>query len=258
VAQVCAGISCVVSLGDLIYTVLNRPQLADTAATVLKKIEESLEDLQECHEKLTQCCAFLSGFALAAACSPTSQKIAGVLALVLTEHFDSAQDFFSLTREHDLQELFDHRRSALFSPSPASFGLRGEQPYFKPSGWLRFALRVPDFERYASWSVAYHGTRDRAALSILLKGLQGPETRGASAQNGQVGGSGNTIYTSPSVEYAAHPAYARFLQLDAADDRWGQLVLQCRVRPGSIRVQPSTLEEKDWPSSLRIDPNFQA
>ncbi|CAK0890255.1 unnamed protein product, partial [Prorocentrum cordatum] len=28
-------------------------------------------------------------------------------------------------------------------------------------------------------------------------------------------------------------------------------------RPGSIRVQPSTLEEKDWPSSLRIDPNFQ-
>lgn len=83
--------------------------------------------------------------------------------------------------------------------SQRCYGLRGRRPYFKPAGWLRYAVRRSDFELYKDWCVAYHGTMSKTIMSILLKGLRPPGEEGVKISYGQAYSTTNkTIYLSPS------------------------------------------------------------
>ena len=102
-------------------------------------------------------------------------------------------------------------------------------------GWLRYAPHVDGFEVYKGWCVAYHGTTSQHMASILIRRLRRPGEPGVKVVHGQAGSTTKrTIYVSPSIEYAASPTYAQLVPLDERDELWGQLVLQCRVRPGAL------------------------
>ncbi|CAF5149723.1 unnamed protein product, partial [Rotaria sp. Silwood1] len=51
---------------------------------------------------------------------------------------------------------------------------RGNQPYYCPVGWKRYALYVTDHfpEKFKGWCKCYHGTKFSYGLSILLCGLK--------------------------------------------------------------------------------------
>jgi len=105
--------------------------------------------------------------------------------------------------------------------------------YYCPTGWRRISINVADsaaeFDRkYGGWHVAYHGTSHELASTILTTGFL--PTPGAYSDNEEV------VYFSPSIEYAAHPRYAKVYELN---DRSGvrkymQVVLQVRVNPMNI------------------------
>lgn len=141
-------------------------------------------------------------------------------------------------------------KSRAFSLTPESYGLRGGHPYCKPVGWLRYSLRSANFERARRWCIAYHGTKSENAARILAEGLQQPSGQ-AEVAHGQTGGTGRTLYVSPSIEYAAHPVYSPLVELQP--DHWAQLVLECRVAPGSFREQGRTLGPGHWPADLPFD-----
>ena len=94
------------------------------------------------------------------------------------------------------------RHSRVFSlDGAADYGDRGGKPYFKPLGWLRYAVHVDHFHLYKDWCVAYHGTTSQNAVSILVHGLSRPGERGASVLHGQAGSqTRRTIYMTPSIE----------------------------------------------------------
>merc|ERR1712060_144588 len=131
--------------------------------------------------------------------------------------------------------VFDQRQSRAYSLGGiVNYGLRGGRPYFKPTGWLRYSVHVEDFNKYKDWCVAYHGTTHAKLASILLRGLRPPGETGALMSHGQAySHTKRTIYLSPSIEYAAFPVYAQLFKLDESE-HWGQVVLQCRVRPGAF------------------------
>ena len=129
---------------------------------------------------------------------------------------------------------------------------------FKPKSWLRYALYVKDFHLYKDWCVAHDGATSQNLPSILLQGLQNPGEPGVSILHGQsYSQTKRTIYLSPSIEYAAFPVYAQLFSLAEASN-WGQLVLQCRVRPDSFIERPGSLGNKYWPQHVRFDPNFDS
>mmetsp|Transcript_85131 Transcript_85131/g.150574 ORF Transcript_85131/g.150574 Transcript_85131/m.150574 type:complete len:459 (-) Transcript_85131:205-1581(-) len=143
--------------------------------------------------------------------------------------------------------------SRAFSLFPQTYGMRGGRPYFKPVGWLRFSLKCADFDRCKDWCIAYHGSQGENVLSILARGLKCPQ-RSQDVRHGQAGGTGRTIYLSPSIEYAAHPVYSPLIQLGPA--HWAQLIIECRVAPWAYRRQGRTLPPHMWPVDLPFDPYF--
>merc|ERR1712032_31576 len=140
----------------------------------------------------------------------------------------------------------------MFSLTPYHYGTRGGHHYFKPCGWQRIALRIDD-NYLRDWAVAYHGTPLARAIRILGEGLKPPGCQEDIVHGQALSPSRKTLYVSPAIEYAAHPAYAKFA--DAGDNTWLQAVLQLRVRPGSFKRCPGTLRGKHWPRDLRFDPN---
>jgi hypothetical protein len=186
-------------------------------------------------------------------------NLAKLLAGVLAEH-DAGGALPALLRRLQMDgNVFVPEFSRAFSlGGSVDYGARGGQLYFKPQGWLRYALHVDGFERYKGWCVAYHGTTSQNMASILLRGLRRPGEPGVQVVHGQAGSTTNrTIYVSPSIEYAAFPTYAQLVPLER-DEHWGQLVLQCRVRPGSFTERAGTLGGKYWPQHVRFDPNFDS
>ena len=84
---------------------------------------------------------------------------------------------------------------------------RGQKPYFCPKGWHRISLNVArdraEFDKnYANWPIAYHGTKGKIALDILVSGLR----TGTGVVLGQ-NRTGGLVYLSPSIIYTAHPRY---------------------------------------------------
>lgn len=50
--------------------------------------------------------------------------------------------------------------------------------------------------------------------------------------------------------------YAQFFELGKS--HWGQVVFQCRVRPGAFREASGTLGGKHWPEGVCLDPGFNS
>ncbi|CAE6915792.1 osm1 [Symbiodinium sp. CCMP2592] len=174
---------------------------------------------------------------------------------VLEEHYEDSY-FNQLMEKIKSQLLFDPQFTRVYSFNPAYYGERGGHPYFKPCGWRRCSLAIDKFEQYSDWCIAYHGTSCWNVASIMLRGLRRPGDEGVSVAHGQAySRSGCSIYVSPSIEYAAHPVYAEFFEIQ--HDHWAQLVLECRVRPSSFIVKPGSLGSNHWPAHLRMDQNFE-
>ena len=135
---------------------------------------------------------------------------------------------------------------------------QGGKPYFCPSGWMRYGVKVSDtpeqFDaKWGTWHVAYHGTQGENASNILTSGLR-VSTQGCFYETGIP-----RVYVSPSIEYSAHPRYAYPWKRTTKDGRtvWYQMVFQCRVNPASVdRVVQETLIHDQYKSVVTIDPNF--
>jgi len=179
--------------------------------------------------------------------------LARIFSKILRESY-SNEELLGWIHSHQdtMRTMFSDTYSRPFSSASGMYGTRGGEPYFKPCYWVRISLCVENFEMYKHWCIAYHGTIGKSAIPILLCGLQKPGKCGVKMVHGDV--FGKNIYTSPSIEYAGHPVYSQLIQLGT--EHWAQIVLQCRVRPGSFRKRNSTLGRSYWPQDLRFDPNF--
>ena len=187
--------------------------------------------------------------------SRTHSELLTVLMRVLEEHREDCY-FEQLLEAIKSKLLFDPQFTRVYSFNPACYGQRGGYPYFKPCGWRRCSLAIDQFEEYSGWCIAYHGTSCQNVASIMLRGLRRPGDEGVSVAHGQANSdSGCSMYVSPSIQYAAFPVYAEFFEIETK--HWAQLVLECRVRPGSFTVKAGTLGNKYWPEHLRMDQNFE-
>eukprot|EP00397_Hematodinium_sp_SG-2012_P020972 GEMP01021639.1.p1 GENE.GEMP01021639.1~~GEMP01021639.1.p1 ORF type:complete len:700 (+),score=113.65 GEMP01021639.1:95-2194(+) len=139
------------------------------------------------------------------------------------------------------------------------YGARDGVVYYKPSGWVRKRLNLSAeiLERIRPWPMLWHGTTEEKSASVIFSSLHRPGSCGVNISHGQAGSATDrTIYLSPSLGYASHPVYAQFFEVDC--DRWAQIVLQCKARPGTWRARHSTLGPlRHWPPEVRIDPNFE-
>jgi len=146
----------------------------------------------------------------------------------------------------------------IYSPVPNCYGKRGGHTYYKPNGWSYYAIKVDNFAKIKQWAVAYHGTEGGNVPSILVNGLRRPGDLGIKVKHGEAGPrktKSKRIYLSPSIYLASHPVYSRVFPM--RQDKLGQIVFKCRVRPGSFTMQRNTLGEKHWDPQLRVDPNFK-
>lgn len=139
----------------------------------------------------------------------------------------------------------------LFAPTD----LVPNEPEFK-LGWAWYPI-IAEEERSQlqreGWIEAYHGTGVMNVASIISDGFKLPKHQ-EEILHGDAGGGGiSHVYTSLSLEYAAHPVYAKFLKLKE-DNCVLQLVFQVLVRDPPARVQGNTLLERHWPRDLPIDP----
>ena len=140
----------------------------------------------------------------------------------------------------------------------------GEE-YYCPNGWRRISLDVAEsaaaFDRkYDGWHVAYHGTRHALATLILVEGFI-PKP-GAYSEGKDV------VYFSPSIEYAAHPRYAKVYKVtdDRGARKYMQMILQVRLNPkniwkkvgGTLRgaFDPANRHYNEARDNPPADPNF--
>jgi hypothetical protein len=142
------------------------------------------------------------------------------------EHIMLDTAFLDTTYDYDFTTINDAGRTFQ----------RGPEPYKRPCGWYRKAIKVlGTYENSVwlgtgtdAWPVAYHGTATANALSILRNGLIAGGSNGIDevGSNGAVHGVG--IYLSPDPLYSSHRNYARLLTVD---DRQYQIMFQVRVKP---------------------------
>merc|ERR1712204_134111 len=74
---------------------------------------------------------------------------------------DGAEDLAS-----KLDEKLSSKYCRIYSLRPKNYGDRGGFPYFKPNGWVRFAV-LTSAELLRTWPVAYHGTSIARAARII-------------------------------------------------------------------------------------------
>eukprot|EP00927_Polykrikos_kofoidii_P012796 TRINITY_DN15540_c0_g1_i6.p1 TRINITY_DN15540_c0_g1~~TRINITY_DN15540_c0_g1_i6.p1 ORF type:complete len:820 (+),score=84.40 TRINITY_DN15540_c0_g1_i6:141-2600(+) len=129
-------------------------------------------------------------------------------------------------------------------------------PYVPPQGWCRLGLKC-DAEHPTTqdalkhWHVAFHGTRKDAVRRILevrdlLKpGEALPDGQRLSVVEGHISTNDRCFYTSPTIEYAGRPVYAR---LEPFHDRAGsvQVAFMLRQRPSTYEKGRATTW---WPGS---------
>lgn len=170
---------------------------------------------------------------------------------------DCDDDLLEFHLEENIKPLLVPRYTRIYSLQPRNYGKRGGLPYFKPMGWRRFAINVDNFDTYKSWQIAYHGTKSKNACAILMEGLRRPEkdqcAHGAAGAK-KLLGIETAIYVSPALGVSAHPVYSPLHQVKPG--LWAQMVLQCRIRPGSYAVQDNTLANHHWPKDVPLDMNF--
>eukprot|EP00929_Paragymnodinium_shiwhaense_P061420 TRINITY_DN30679_c0_g2_i1.p1 TRINITY_DN30679_c0_g2~~TRINITY_DN30679_c0_g2_i1.p1 ORF type:complete len:816 (-),score=84.49 TRINITY_DN30679_c0_g2_i1:113-2560(-) len=152
-----------------------------------------------------------------------------------------------------------------FEYAPKAYNTYAGVPYFRPDGWWQLQVkpfcaagyekRSISFQEIDRWPVAYHGTPCESLAAILKAALRkSSEVPDVVRRHGGCGaGPTGSIYLSPSLWYSSHPVYSKLKKL--GPERWVQVVLKVRVRPGSYRTQRSTLAAWHWDPELAIDPN---
>jgi hypothetical protein len=108
--------------------------------------------------------------------------------------------------------------------------------------------------KWGSWHIAYHGTRGFNAPLILASGLR------ESNKGCYIRGNRQAVYLSPSIEYSAHPRYARpwkKLVDDGKKHRYYQLVFQCRVNPNAVGDPKAETLLQQGNKFVCIDKNFR-
>ena len=116
-----------------------------------------------------------------------------------------------------------------------------------PEGWDRYALKLDEFDAYAGWPVAYHGTASHNTPRILEHGLLANPLC-------YCGPGESRAYFSPCIDYSAHPRFAKphLLTRGPQAGRWVQMVLMCRVNPAAIERRAETLLRDNRKASIRI------
>jgi len=129
-----------------------------------------------------------------------------------TDQYDRSQNRTYVRMEHPEANRTMHRTAWRGCLSQTA-----EIPYHCPSGWCRYASKVRMTANFwASSSNMYHGTDPRYIQPIIEKGFRPTKCQHARP----------AVYLTPSIRYAAHPRYARILQIGRL---YYQVVLQVRV-----------------------------
>lgn len=159
----------------------------------------------------------------------------------------------------DLAGLIDAESKRVYSPVRGTYNETQGVPYAKPNGWVRFNVRgIESDDPCFGWSVGYHGTSPEALVPIVKGGVKSPAERNATPQHGTAGApaslKGKTSYTSPRIEYSAHPVYTPLDVVkpleEGEKDHITQILLQVRVDQARVyKTLPSTLVESHWPRS---------
>jgi len=135
---------------------------------------------------------------------------------------------------------------------------RGGKNYNCPSGWMRFCAKVEEnrkeFEKkLGNRYLAYHGTQGEFA-SFIFSSIFHVRTTGSFYEKGRP-----REYVLPSIEYCAHPRYARPWEKINKNGTTSlyQLVLQCRFNLKFVQmIEPETLIRDDYKQKIVVDPNI--
>lgn len=125
--------------------------------------------------------------------------------------------------------------------------------YVVPRGRAGFGLSVDptlaDYHKlWIDWIVTYHGTSKYAAESILANRqflIPGDKLLNGTVlgiRPGHIPGKKH-IYTSPSISYSSLEVYSAGNDFISASGKnyTAQLVLQCRQKPGTFKIQSETV-----------------
>lgn len=146
------------------------------------------------------------------------------------DEYDSTQDRCYVRKEHPKANV-DVWHTAWSGPLHKATTI----PYFCPSGWRRFALKV-DMPRsfWENSSNMYHGTDPINIPAILQQGFRTTQCQHA----------GKAAYLTPSIRYAGHPRYAKIYHMDGF---YYQFILQVRVENRCV---------KHWKEAVAQGPGF--
>ncbi|XP_072538901.1 uncharacterized protein [Salminus brasiliensis] len=164
---------------------------------------------------------------------------------------DSQCDGASALRKElfvDMENFLDPRFDYDFRRrSDSSECTRGGEPYTRPWGWYRFALKVLDkypdgntwlgpngwrsHSSFREWPVSFHGTSIEGAKGIARSNYR--------AGGGQLYGRG--IYSTPDIDIAEH--FTMFKKFESKNGRTYKVIMQNRINPAK-RVY--TDEEDYW------------
>jgi len=125
----------------------------------------------------------------------------------------------------------------------------GGNKYVVPRGWTRLGVHVDEIlakhhQIWDTWSICYHGTSIKSAKSIiehrqlLLPGEETLDGETITIPKGE-----NLFFTTPTIKYAEHRAYASGYIFTASDKKQYHIkvVLQCKQKPDSFKVQGQTV-----------------
>eukprot|EP01084_Bolivina_argentea_P071281 129621_1 len=194
-------------------------------------------------------------------CEKEAEKKLVEFGVFLAEFGEPINAFKSLTQ----QVMMNPKWNRIYGPGHVEWeGTLNDdktEPYYCPHGWRKYTCKVAesseDFDtKYKSWPIAYHGTKFSASMMITFSRLRAggqPDVKNTSGADCF----GTGVYFSPSIEYAAHPLYAspKKMSNNAKEHagKWVQVVLNCRVKPGSFTVHAATIGD----TSQQIDPNYK-
>ncbi|MEQ2220468.1 hypothetical protein ILYODFUR_005808 [Ilyodon furcidens] len=156
--------------------------------------------------------------------------------LILTKQSSYAEEIFV-----DEKEFFDRLYDFDFTNLPDSAAcVRGNEPYVRPKGWYRMALKVrgkyPDGDAWlgtngwrshsvpGEWPVSYHGTSLEGAKGIIRSHYK--------AGNGQTFGRG--IYSAPNLHDAE--IYSKTFTSTITGKTY-KVIMQNRVNPGTRQIK---------------------
>jgi hypothetical protein len=153
-----------------------------------------------------------------------------------------------------------------YSPSWKQVISVGGHNYVIPKGFVRFGLQVDTVftehhKVWSDWVVTFHGTTKIGALSIIqnrqfcLPGDRLIDDTILGIRDGHIPDQ-KFIFTSPTIAYSSSRIYSQsypFYSKTRQQQHTGQIVLQCRQKPGSYKVQRETIGLNDKRICEHID-----